>query len=163
MGNEKYTSEFDARKRVLAVYSGAVEMPDQSGAPSADYCIMRPATKEDWPENKWVQIGPYVREFPWEAAASKLFGGEYPIGITPMVVSERMCYPVQGYVTSEELDVRFNGPHILTDRYGRSARCCGDPNGCKWCADDWKHNGGLENTVPKGWPGGINTKYGGEK
>jgi hypothetical protein len=33
---------------------------------------MRPATKEDWPENKWVQIGPYVSEFPWEAAASRL-------------------------------------------------------------------------------------------
>jgi hypothetical protein len=97
MGNEKYTSEFDARKRVWDVYPGAVEMPDQSGAPSADYCIMRPATKEDWPENKWVQIGPYVSEFPWEAAASRLTEKEEPIGITPMVAPERMNYPVKGF------------------------------------------------------------------
>lgn len=61
-----------AKQKILAVFPGAVEMPDASGVPSADYCIMRPATKEDWPENKWVQIGPYVDGNPWEAALVRL-------------------------------------------------------------------------------------------
>src|ERR1035437_3163397 len=62
----------DAKQRVSAMFPGAVEMPDQSGAPSADYCIMRPATKEDWPKNKWVQVGPYVSGNPWEAALERI-------------------------------------------------------------------------------------------
>ena len=61
-----------AKQKILAVFPGSVEMPDASGVPSADYCIMRPATKEDWPENKWVQIGPYVDGNPWEAALARL-------------------------------------------------------------------------------------------
>jgi ribosomal protein L37AE/L43A len=68
----------DAKQRVLAVYPGATEMPDASGAPSADYCIVRPATKEDWPENKWVQVGPYVSGDPWEAAALRIHASGVP-------------------------------------------------------------------------------------
>jgi hypothetical protein len=64
----------DAKRLVLVVWPGATEMPDPSGVPSADYCIVRPATKEDWPENKWVQVGPYVSGDPWEATASLLRG-----------------------------------------------------------------------------------------
>lgn len=64
----------DAKRLVLAVWPGATAMPDASGTPSADYCIVRPATKEDWPENKWVQVGPYVSGDPWEVTASLLRG-----------------------------------------------------------------------------------------
>ena len=67
----------DAKTRVLATYPDAIEVPDVSGAPSADYCIMRPATKEDWPENRWVQIGPYVGSDPWEAAVTRLNEEEF--------------------------------------------------------------------------------------
>lgn len=28
----------------------------------------------------------------------------------------------------------FKGPHILTDKDGNKARCCGNPAGCEWCA-----------------------------
>lgn len=31
---------------------------------------------------------------------------------------------------------KFNGPHILTDRQGWTARCCGNSHGCKWCANE---------------------------
>jgi hypothetical protein len=36
-------------------------------------------------------------------------------------------------------DERFKGPHILSDRQGHTARCCGNSSGCKWCADDEDH------------------------
>lgn len=62
-----------SKDKILQLYPGSVEMSDPSGSPSADYCIMRPATKEDWPENKWVQVGPYVSGNPWDAAAGELF------------------------------------------------------------------------------------------
>lgn len=61
------------RDKIIELFPGSVEMPDPSGAPSADYQIVRPATKEDWPENKWVALGPYVSGNPWDAAAERLF------------------------------------------------------------------------------------------
>jgi len=36
--------------------------------------------------------------------------------------------------SSGKVPTRFNGPHILTAPDGQTAPCCGDPNGCKWCA-----------------------------
>jgi hypothetical protein len=60
------------KDRILELYPGAIEMPDASGTPSADYCIVRPATKEDWPENKWVAISTYVSGDPWDAAWKQL-------------------------------------------------------------------------------------------
>jgi len=62
----------NSRDKILELFPESKEMPDFSGAPSADYCIVRPATKEDWPENKWVSIGPYVRGNPWDAAWKKI-------------------------------------------------------------------------------------------
>ncbi len=62
------------REKVLDIFPGSIETPDFSGSPSADYCIVRPATKEDWPEIRWVPIGPYVwgTADPWEAAYKKI-------------------------------------------------------------------------------------------
>lgn len=34
----------------------------------------------------------------------------------------------------QEIDERFQGPHVLTDRQGWTAKCCGNAAGCKWCA-----------------------------
>ena len=36
---------------------------------------------------------------------------------------------------------RFNGPHVLTDRHGGTARCCGTVEGCKWCANEAAYMG----------------------
>jgi len=71
------------RDWILERFPRSKEMPDASGSPSADYAIVRPATKEDWPENKWVHIGPYVSGNPWTAARKKIESeksGELKIG-----------------------------------------------------------------------------------
>jgi hypothetical protein len=39
-------------------------------------------------------------------------------------------------------DGRFNGPHVLTDDKGWTARCCGHAAGCKWCANEAAYKGG---------------------
>jgi hypothetical protein len=76
------------KEKVLELFPGSVEMPDASGAPSADYCIVRPATKEDWPENKWVALGPYVSGNPWDAAWKKIVMERE--GITEQDIAETM-------------------------------------------------------------------------
>jgi hypothetical protein len=47
---------------------------------------------------------------------------------------------IEAKIAAQEKDTsydgRFNGPHILTDRFGWTARCCGNPQGCKWCANE---------------------------
>jgi hypothetical protein len=35
---------------------------------------------------------------------------------------------------ADELNAKFQGPHELTDRHGWTACCCGNVDGCKWCA-----------------------------
>lgn len=34
----------------------------------------------------------------------------------------------------DAVDNGFEGPHVLTDCGGQTARCCGTANGCRWCA-----------------------------
>ena len=39
---------------------------------------------------------------------------------------------------------RFNGPHVLTDNHGWTARCCGNAEGCKWCANEAAYMGASQ-------------------
>jgi hypothetical protein len=43
---------------------------------------------------------------------------------------------------------RFNGPHVLTDNHGWTARCCGNAEGCKWCANEAAYMGGASQRQP---------------
>ena len=43
---------------------------------------------------------------------------------------------------------RFNGPHVLTDNHGWTARCCGTVEGCKWCANEAAYIGHMGRPAP---------------
>jgi hypothetical protein len=45
---------------------------------------------------------------------------------------------------------RFNGPHVLTDSHGWTARCCGTAEGCKWCANLAAYTGAAPPSVAVG-------------
>lgn len=47
------------------------------------------------------------------------------IGLTERGDRVELCIPT-----------KFNGPHVLTDKDGNTANCCGSPSGCEWCAKD---------------------------
>ena len=62
------------REAVLKIYPDAYLNEDYSGAPSADVAVFRKATKEDWPNNREVQIGNFCgsNEAAWKSAHSRL-------------------------------------------------------------------------------------------
>jgi hypothetical protein len=62
------------REAVLKIHPDAYLNEDYSGAPSADVAVFRKATKEDWPNNREVQIGNFCgsNEAAWKSAHSRL-------------------------------------------------------------------------------------------